>query len=105
MSVSALAIDVLLALGVAAELVCCLGLLAMRNALDRLHYAGAGSTVGAVLIGAALIVQESLSGSGVKTLLVVAFMVVAGAVVTSATARMARLREQGQLESLPEEQP
>ncbi len=105
MSTSALAIDVLLALGVAAELVCCLGLVAMRNTFDRLHYAGAASTVGPVLIGAALLVHESLSGPGVKTILVVVFVVVAGAVVTSATARMARLREHGQLEALPEERP
>lgn len=105
MNASALAIDMLLSLGVAAELVCCLGLVAMRNAFDRLHYAGAASTVGPVLIGAALLIRESLSGPGVKTILVVVFVVVAGAVVTSATARMARLREHGQLEALPEERP
>lgn len=105
MSTSALATDVLLALGVAAELVCCLGLVAMRSAFDRLHYAGAASSVGPVPIGAALLIHESLSGPGIKTILVVVFLVASGAVVTSATARMARLREHGRLEALSEEWP
>ena len=95
--------DVLLGLGVAAELVCCLGVVVMRSTFDRLHYAGAATSVGPVLIGAAVLVDERLSGSGVKTILVVAFVVVTGAVVTSATARMTRLRQSGRLEPLPGE--
>ena len=39
---SNVAVDVLLALGVAAQLLCCLGVLAMRTTADRLHYASAG---------------------------------------------------------------
>lgn len=105
MSPADLAIDVLLGLGVAAQLLCCLGILVMRTSLDRLHYAGAATSVGPVLVSAALLTRESLSGSGVKALLVVAFMIVTGAVVTSATARMARIRESGGREPSVEERP
>ena len=53
-------VDVLVALGVAVELVCCLGLVAMRSAIDRLHYAGAATGVGPALVAAAVCVEEGL---------------------------------------------
>jgi monovalent cation/proton antiporter MnhG/PhaG subunit len=78
--------EALLGLGVAAQLVCCLGVLVMRNVFDRLHYAGAGTTVGPLLIGAALVVEESVSAAGIAAILTVVFLLILGPAVTIATA-------------------
>src|SRR5436305_1745217 len=49
------AVDILLALGVACELLCCVGVVVMRTTYDRLHYSGAGATVGPFFFLAALL--------------------------------------------------
>jgi len=72
---------VLLAAGVGAELICCIGLVSMRNAYDRLHYAGAATTVGPVLIAAAVLVRESVSAGGLQTIATVALLFLLGPVV------------------------
>ena len=60
-----LVVDVLLGVGVAAQLLCCVGVLVMRDAFDRLHYAGAGSNVGAFLILAPILpIISDIGGSG-----------------------------------------
>ncbi len=92
-----LIVDVLLGLGVGAEIVCCLGVLAMRNAYDRLHYAAAGTTLGPLLIGAAVLVRESVSSAGIETIVAVAFLFLLGPVLTHATARAAVLLDRGTL--------
>ena len=98
------ALDLLVGLGVGAELVCCVGVLTMRTALDRLHYATAATTVGPLLITAAVIVREGIgSAQALNALLVALVLLVAGPAVTSATARALRLRNQGTLESTPAE--
>jgi multisubunit Na+/H+ antiporter MnhG subunit len=83
-------IAVLLAAGVGVELACCAGVLLRHSAIDRLHYAAAGTTLGPLLIGAAVLVEESVSSAGLNTILVVALVVLAGPVVTVATARLLR---------------
>lgn len=85
-----LIVDVLLALGVGAELICCLGVLLMRNAFDRLHYSSAATTVGPVLIGAAVLVRESVSAGGLETIATVSLLFLLNPVVLIATARAAR---------------
>ena len=45
MKAADIAVDVLLALAVLGETVCCLGLLMARSAIDRVHYASAAATV------------------------------------------------------------
>ena len=52
--------DVLLAVAVGAELVCCLGVVLSRTIFDRLHYVAAGSTVPPLLVLAALIIGAAL---------------------------------------------
>jgi multisubunit Na+/H+ antiporter MnhG subunit len=85
---------------VAAEIVGCLGLLAMRNAVDRLHYAGSAATVGPALVAAAVCVREGVvSASGLAALLVAVTLALGGSVVGTATIRLVRLRQQGSLES------
>jgi multisubunit Na+/H+ antiporter MnhG subunit len=98
------AVDVLVAAGVAAELVCCLGLLTMRNAIDRLHYAGAAATLGPALVASAVCVREGLvSSQGLNSVLTALLLAFGSAAVAGATARLIRLRQRGSLESTPAE--
>jgi multisubunit Na+/H+ antiporter MnhG subunit len=95
-----LAVDVLVALGVSAEIVACLGLVTMRNAIDRLHYAGAGTTVGPALIAAAVCVREGvISAQGIAALLVAVVLAAGGSALAAATARLIRLETHGTLEA------
>lgn len=87
-------VDVLLFAGVALLLLCALGVLAMRSAYDRLHYASA-SGWGALLVALAIVVRESLSLIGDKALLSALVLVVCGPVLSHATARTGRIRERG----------
>ena len=100
----AVTVHVLVWLGVAVELVCCAGLVAMRNAIDRLHYAAAATTVGPALIAAAVCVQEGVfTTSGLDAIGVALLLSLLGAALGVATARVIRLRERGSLESTPAE--
>jgi multicomponent Na+:H+ antiporter subunit G len=85
---------VLLALGVGVQVLSAIGVLAMRNAYERLHYVGTAS-VGGALICVAVTVRESFSLIGNKALLVAVFFLVTGPVLTHATARAVRVREEG----------
>jgi multisubunit Na+/H+ antiporter MnhG subunit len=97
-------VDVLVALGVAIELASCVGLLAMRTAIDRIHFAGAGTVAGPALIAAAVCVEEGLfTTNGLNAVLVAFLLAILGAAVATATARAIRLRERGSLESSPAE--
>jgi multicomponent Na+:H+ antiporter subunit G len=80
------AVTVLLVAGVALELLSCVGVLAMRGALERLHYAAA-TTSGALLIAAAVLVRDSFSLIGSRAILIGAFLLVSSPVLTHATAR------------------
>jgi multisubunit Na+/H+ antiporter MnhG subunit len=100
MSARDLALYLLIALGVAAELVACLGLIAMRSAIDRLHYAGAGTALGPALIAAAVCVREGVvSAQGLAALLIAIVLAAGGSVLETATARLIRLDTHGSLES------
>ena len=91
MSAVRVAADVTLGAGVLAQLVCCLGVVWMRDVFDRLHFAGAGTTVGPVLIGVSVALTGFSSPSGtVQSLAALAFLVVLGPVLTHATGRAAR---------------
>jgi len=97
-------VDVLVALGVAIELASCVGLLAMRTAIDRIHYAGVGTVAGPALIAAAVCVEEGLfTTNGLNAVLVAFLLAILGAALATATARAIRLRERGTLESTPAE--
>ena len=96
-------VDVLIALGVAAELVCCIGLVAARTVFDRLHYSGAATSVGPFLVAAAVLVEEGWTLAGINALLAAALLLLLNAVLTHATARVARIRRYGSLEARPGE--
>ncbi|MFL5913648.1 MAG: monovalent cation/H(+) antiporter subunit G [Gaiellaceae bacterium] len=85
-----MAVDVLLALGVSLELLCCLGVLVMRTTYDRLHYVAAATTVPAFLILAAVLVREHVSSGGMDAIAAVGLAFLLNPVLVIATARLAR---------------
>jgi monovalent cation/proton antiporter MnhG/PhaG subunit len=97
------AVDVLLAVGVAGELVCVAGVLLMRGTFDRLHYAAAGTTVPAFLVLAAVLVREHLSSGGLEAIAAVGLMFLLNPVLITATARAIRRVDYGDVKSRPEE--
>jgi monovalent cation/proton antiporter MnhG/PhaG subunit len=97
------AVDVLLGIGVALELACCTGVVAMRTTFDRLHYAAAGTTVPAFFVLAAVLVREHLSSGGLEAIAAVGLMFVLNPVLTIATARAARRIDYDTVAPLPEE--
>lgn len=93
----------LLVIGVGIELVSCLGLLAMEDLYDRLHFLGPAATLGPAVIAAAVILREALSTAGIKALLIAVVLLLTGPVLTHALARAARLRRRGAWEIGPDE--
>jgi monovalent cation/proton antiporter MnhG/PhaG subunit len=96
--------DALLAFGVGCELLCVLGLLLMRNALARLHYSMAATTVGLIAIVAAVVVHESVKQAGINAIVVGAFLFLLNPILANATARAIRRREFGEVAIRPEEE-
>jgi multisubunit Na+/H+ antiporter MnhG subunit len=76
----------LLIAGVAVELLACAGVVLMRDALDRLHYTGAG-TLAASLLAAAVLVRESFSLIGDKAIVLALLVLVTAPVLTHFTAQ------------------
>jgi multisubunit Na+/H+ antiporter MnhG subunit len=100
----AVIVHVLVWLGVAVELVCCVGLAAVRQPIDRLHYAGAATVVGPALVAAAVCFEEGLlTTNGLNAVAVAVLLALLGGALGVATARAIRLRERGTLESTPAE--
>lgn len=89
MHASDLVVDVLLGLGVAAELLCVAGVLVMRTTLDRLHYAAAATSVPAVFILAATLVREHMSAAGLQALAAVGLLFLLNPALLLLTARAA----------------
>jgi multisubunit Na+/H+ antiporter MnhG subunit len=84
----------LLICGGGVELLAVVGLCAMRNVYDRLHYVGLAS-FGALLVAVAVVFRESFSLIGDKALLVGVVLVVTGPIVVQTTARSFLIRELG----------
>jgi multisubunit Na+/H+ antiporter MnhG subunit len=90
MHASDLAVDVLLVLGVAGELLCVAGVLVMRTTFDRLHYAAATTTVPAFLVLAATLVREHVTAGGLEAIAAVGLLFIFNPAVVIATAMAAR---------------
>lgn len=90
-----IAVDILLALGVALELLCVAGLFLLRNVYDRLHAVAASATVPAFLILAAVLCREHLQGGGLQAIAAIGLMFGLFPVLLTATARAARRRNGG----------
>jgi multisubunit Na+/H+ antiporter MnhG subunit len=89
-----LAASALLVGGAIIEVLAVVGVSAMRDVYDRLHYVGLAS-FGVLLIGASILVQESFSLIGDKALATGVLVVLLGPVLVHTTARSLRTRERG----------
>lgn len=85
---------VLLIAGCAIEVIAVLGLCALRDVYDRLHYVGLAS-FGAPLIAAAIVFRESFSLIGDKALLVAVVLIISGPILVHTTLRSLLTRERG----------
>jgi monovalent cation/proton antiporter MnhG/PhaG subunit len=94
---------VLVAIGVLTGLLCCVGLVVMRDVFDRLHFLSAASTVAPIPIVVAVLINQRLNAVGIKSLLILLISVVTGPVLTHAIGRAARIRERGDARPRPEE--
>ena len=94
MSWRAVVAVVLLIGGGLLEVIAVVGLCAMRDAYDRLHYVGLAG-FGALLVGLAIVVRESFSLIGDKALLVGVVLVVTGPVLAQTMVRSLLIRELG----------
>jgi multisubunit Na+/H+ antiporter MnhG subunit len=88
MSATDVTVDVLLALAVLGEAVCVLGLLICVSAIDRLHYAGAATTIPPALIAGAVVVDRRGTQPSINAIVVAVLLLVLGAVLSHATARL-----------------
>jgi monovalent cation/proton antiporter MnhG/PhaG subunit len=104
-SVASVAVGVLLVVGVAIELSCCLGVLVMRDAHDKLHYIGPAAILGPIAVAAAIVVRESWSQAGVKAVITAVLMIIANPVLTHATGRALYIRRRDHLEPEPDRTP
>jgi multisubunit Na+/H+ antiporter MnhG subunit len=93
-SLEDLAVYVLIAIGLGAVVLACVGVVLAADAYDRLHFVGP-STLGALGIAAAVLVREGPSLIAVKAGLLVAVLVIGSPLVTHATARAARIAARG----------
>ncbi len=98
MSATSLAVGGLLGFGVVVELACCIGVLVMDDAYDKLHYLGPATIVGPLAIAAAIILRESLSQAGIKALLTAVLLMMASPVLSHATARALYIRQRDHME-------
>ncbi|MFL5967105.1 MAG: monovalent cation/H(+) antiporter subunit G [Gaiellaceae bacterium] len=103
MKTSDILVDVFLTLGVAVQLIACLGVVAFRDVFDRVHYAGTATTVSPLLIGAAVLTRYTTSTGGISTIVVMVLLVVLGPALAIATARAARRIDFGQVEATESE--
>lgn len=89
------AVDVLLGLAVAVAVISSVGVLAMRDAYQKLHYLTPLSILAPVLVALAVLVQAGYSTRSSQTWLAVGFLVIASPFLSHATIRAARIRAEG----------
>lgn len=87
--------DVLLGLAVLIVLASSIGILAMRDVYDKLHYVTPVALVAPVIVGLAILVQSGWSVNSLQTWLAIVFMVIAAPFLSHATIRAARIRDSG----------
>jgi multisubunit Na+/H+ antiporter MnhG subunit len=85
---------ILLIVGISLEVLAVVGISAMRDSFDRLHYVSLAG-YGALLVGIAILVRESFSLIGDKALLIGVLVVVLGPMVVNTSARSFRIRIRG----------
>lgn len=86
---------ILLGLGVTTALVCAMGLLVMRDALQRLQFSAPIVSLGAFLITAAVWLENSEWQGRLKSLLIALVLFVMNSILNHATAKAIRIRNVG----------
>lgn len=98
MSASSALVTALLALAVVVDVLSVAGLLAMRTAIQRLHFVAPAACVAPVLAGIAVVLGTHATPSqGAKGLIVAAALVLFSGVLSHETARAIVSREGGKL--------
>ncbi len=92
MSLRHIITEVFLWLGVALLLLSALGVVVMRDPLDRLHFP-AVSAAGALSVAIAVVVEKSFSLVGDESLLMTVFLVVVSPILTHAIGRAVRIMQ------------
>jgi len=103
MDLTTFAVGALVALGVAVELACCLGVVVMRDVYDKLHFTGPATILGPLALAGAIVVQEGLNQAGIKAVLIAGLLLVANPVLTHATGRALYIRQRDHLEPAEDE--
>jgi multicomponent Na+:H+ antiporter subunit G len=93
----------LLVSGVGIQVLACAGALAARDVFDRLHLVAPAAVLGAPLVCAAVLVNESLNQAGLHAMLVAVVLLATAPVLTHATARAVHVRRRGAVTVLPSE--
>ena len=104
MSLQAIVIALLLSAAVVIVSLCVLGLFTVSDSFDRLHFLSPVTSIPAVLVAAAIVVEEALSTSGVKAILTVGLLLLTNPILSHATARAARVRQFGHWQALSGEE-
>lgn len=103
MSAATIAVEVLVWVAVLTCLICCLGIVVMKDFFERLHYMATVSTVATVALLIAVVIQQGWGQAAIKMSLIVVVLFLMNAVLTHATARAARVRELGHWQPAPGE--
>lgn len=99
MKASDLLVDVFLTIGVLAQFISSLGVAVFRSVFDRLHFVGAGSTIGPLFIGAAVLTRYTTSAGGIATMVVMAVLALFYPTLVVAAGRAARRIDFGAVEA------
>jgi multicomponent Na+:H+ antiporter subunit G len=97
-------INILLGIAGATALFSAVGLLAMKDFYERLHYLAPPSTLSVFLVAGAIALQEGASQAATKAILSAITMALVNPVITHAMARAARIRAYGHWVVQPHEE-
>ena len=88
-------VDVILAVAVAVALASAVGLLAMRDTYQKLHYVTPIALIAPLLLGLAVLVRSGFTENSALTWLALLFVVITAPLLSHATIRAARIRQTG----------
>lgn len=97
-------VGILVGIAVLLAILSSIGVMVMRNALQRLHFSAIVVTFSSLLIVAAVWVEEKDPQPRIKVILIGIILYVMNSVLASATGKAARIHDKGHWEPHPEEQ-
>jgi multisubunit Na+/H+ antiporter MnhG subunit len=93
--------SVLVGIAVTLAVVCALGMALVTNALERLHFSSPLTSFGACLIAVAVWIDDPTWQSRLKVALVAIVLFIMNAILSHATARAIRIRDDKHFEPQP----